>query len=259
VTDDDPPPALAADAPYLTAGAGDIDITGHRRPASYYREIVFGLRSQPYIAVQRPQHFGKTWAGTPWAWTDSIASWTWPGYEGAPVIVEVYSNADEVELLIGGLSLGRSPVGEKARFRAEFETTYQPGEVVAIAYAEGTQTGRHVLRSAEGPLVLRAEADRSSVTADESDLAFVEITLTDEQGNLNSGADRHVKVVVSGPGHLQGFGSADPMVSDPFTGASAATYDGRALAVIRPTGPGEISVTVSAAECPPRTLLVIAQ
>jgi beta-galactosidase len=209
--------------------------------------------------VQRPQHFGKTWAGTPWAWTDSIASWTWPGYEGAPVVVEVYSNADEVELLIGGQSLGRSPVGEKARFRAEFETTYQPGEVVAIAYAEGTQTGRHVLRSAEGPLVLRAEADRSSVTADESDLAFVEITLTDEQGNLNSGADRHVKVVVSGPGHLQGFGSADPMVSDPFTGASAATYDGRALAVIRPTGPGEISVTVSAAECPPRTLLVIAQ
>ena len=46
--------------PWLTAWCGDIDITGHRRPQSYYREIVFGLRSDPYVAVRRPQHHGKT-------------------------------------------------------------------------------------------------------------------------------------------------------------------------------------------------------
>lgn len=39
--------------PWLLAWTGDIDITGHRRPASYYREIVFGLREAPYIAVQQ--------------------------------------------------------------------------------------------------------------------------------------------------------------------------------------------------------------
>ena len=47
---------LTADFPWIVAGCGDIDITGHRRPASYYREIVFGLRAAPYIAVQRPEH-----------------------------------------------------------------------------------------------------------------------------------------------------------------------------------------------------------
>jgi hypothetical protein len=51
--------------PYLLAGCGDIDITGHRRPASYYRQIVFGLRAQPYLAVQRPEHHGKTFTGSP--------------------------------------------------------------------------------------------------------------------------------------------------------------------------------------------------
>ncbi len=34
--------------PYLLAECGDIDITGHRRTVSYYREIVYGLRSAPY-------------------------------------------------------------------------------------------------------------------------------------------------------------------------------------------------------------------
>ncbi|MDD7177630.1 MAG: glycoside hydrolase family 2 TIM barrel-domain containing protein [Lachnospiraceae bacterium] len=45
--------------PCMLAYCGDIDITGHRRPASYYREIVFGLRQTPYIAVQNPYQYGK--------------------------------------------------------------------------------------------------------------------------------------------------------------------------------------------------------
>ncbi|WP_219516228.1 hypothetical protein [Nonomuraea ceibae] len=47
-------------------------------PASYYREIVFGLRRTPYIAVRRPAKDGKTLSAGPWAWSDSIGSWTWP-------------------------------------------------------------------------------------------------------------------------------------------------------------------------------------
>src|ERR1700722_11683361 len=164
-TTDGSRPAFAAPYPYLLAGCGDIDITGHRRPASYYREIVFGLRARPYLAVRRPEHYGETFAGTPWAWSDSLASWTWPGSEGSPVTVEASSDADEVELLVNDRSLGRRPAGEKHRFRAEFDTRYQPGELVAVAYAGGAEAGRHVLRSAVGPVLLQAEADRSVICA----------------------------------------------------------------------------------------------
>jgi hypothetical protein len=51
---------LEREYPYLTAWAGDLDITGWRRPVSYYREIVFGLRTEPYLAVRRPEHHGHT-------------------------------------------------------------------------------------------------------------------------------------------------------------------------------------------------------
>jgi beta-galactosidase len=259
VTPDGPPPALAAPYPWLTAGSGDIDITGHRRPVSFYREVVFGLRAEPYLAVQRPEHHGKTPAGTPWSWSDSVASWTWAGYEGKPVVVEVYSDADEVELRVSGRSIGRMPVGEKARFRAEFSTTYEPGELVAVAYRDGAETGRCALASATGTPVLRAVSDRFSLRADETDLAYVAISLTDANGTVFAGLDRPVRVAVTGTAILQGLGSACPAPATPFRGPETSTYDGRALAVIRPTARGEITVTISADGCDDVVIALVAE
>ncbi|MFZ0529151.1 MAG: glycoside hydrolase family 2 TIM barrel-domain containing protein, partial [Propionicimonas sp.] len=90
--DPDAVPALEREFPYLTAECGDLDITGLRRPISYYREIVFGLRTEPYLAVRRPEHHDHTITHqSPWAWSDAVGSWTWPGHEGRPVTVEVYA------------------------------------------------------------------------------------------------------------------------------------------------------------------------
>ncbi len=47
-------PTFLGRYPWLTARTGDIDITGHRRAISYYREIVFGLRREPFVAVESP-------------------------------------------------------------------------------------------------------------------------------------------------------------------------------------------------------------
>ncbi|TVZ04591.1 glycoside hydrolase family 2 protein [Trebonia kvetii] len=256
-TADGTQPGFAAPYPWLLAGCGDIDITGHRRPASYYRQIVFGLRDQPYLAVRRPEHHGKTWTGTPWAWSDSIASWTWPGSEGAPVTVEVYSDADEVELFLNGRSLGRKPAGDSHRFRAEFETVYQPGELFAVAYTGGTETGRHTVRSATGPVRLRAETDRQVISA--GDLAYVALILTDAAGTRYTIADRPVGIEVTGPGVLLGFGSANPSTEERFDATEHRTYDGRALAVLRATGAGKIRLTATAAECEPAESIVTAE
>jgi beta-galactosidase len=251
-----PPPAFTAPYPYLLAGCGDIDITGHRRPASYYREIVFGLRTKPYLAVQRPEHHGQTLAPIPWAWSDTVSSWTWPGFEGSPITVEVYGDADEVELMSNGRSLGRRPLGEDHRFRTEFETVYEPGELLAIAYRDGAETGRSTLRSASGPVLLRAEADRPVITTAGGDLAHVTLTLTDADGTLHTAADRVVTVEVSGAGTLAGFGSADPSTEERFDGCARRTYEGRALAVLRPACAGKIHLVATAPGCDPIETIV---
>jgi beta-galactosidase len=247
---------IAGSFPWLTARTGDIDITGHRRAPSYYRETVFGLRTEPYIAVHRPENHGRRIVAGPWSWPDVVSSWSWEGFEGAPIFIDVYSGADEVELLLDGASQGRAPAGPQHRYRAEFDTIYQPGELVAVAYRHGREQGRSRLLSAQGPALLAVRADRTTIRADHTDLTFLAITLTDADGNLHHCQDRPVTVEVTGHGVLQGLGSGRPDTMEPFTRSTHTTYDGRVLAVVRPIGPGDITVTVSAPHCPTATIAV---
>jgi beta-galactosidase len=238
--------ALEREYPYLTAWSGDLDITGHRRPVSFYREIVFGLRTEPYLAVLRPERHGQTVTmQSPWAWSDSVSSWTWPGFEGAPVTVEIYADADEVALLHDGTEVARGAVGGVRPLLATLETVYWPGMLTAVAYRAGTETGRTALTSAAGQTQLTASVDRASIRADDTDLAYVAIELRDAAGVLVTGADRAVKVAVAGAGVLAGLGSGTPTTAERFDATTRDTFDGRALAIIRPTGPGTITVTVS--------------
>jgi beta-galactosidase len=244
--------AFGGDYPWRTARCADIDITGHRLPQSYYREIVFGRRTDPYLAVQRPEHYGKTIVhSSPWSWSDVVSSWSWDGHEGAPIVVEVYADADEVELLVNGRSLGRQPAGAEHRFRAVFDTRYEPGRLEAVAWRGDQEVGRTELRSATGPVLLDVRADRSEIRADPFDLAFVELTLVDDAGSICTAADRRVAVELEGPGVLQGLGSANPCTEEGFTDVACATFDGRALAVVRPTGAGTIALVATADGCDP--------
>jgi beta-galactosidase len=245
--------------PWRTAWCGDIDITGSRRPQSFYREIVFGLRADPYLAVQRPEHHGEAGAGTPWSWTDVVSSWSWAGHEGAPVTVEVYADADEVELVVNGRSVGRQPAGAVHRYRAAFETTYEPGLLEAIAWCDGTERGRTAVRSAGDEVVLDAHLDRPVIAADPRDLAFVTLSLVDGNGTLHVLRDRRIDVQVEGPGVLQALGSANPATEEGFAGPGCTTFGGRALAIVRPTGEGRITLRAAAAGCEPQRVEIDAR
>ena len=156
-----------------------------------------------------------------------------------------------MELLLDGRSLGSQPAGAEHRFRAEFETTYQPGLLEAVARRDGAEVGRTSLRSASGPVMLDVRADRKEIAAGLDDLAFVEIDLVDESGTRFTGADRRITVGLDGPAVLQGLGSANPCTEERFDESTCTTFGGRALAVVRPTGAGAIIVTVAADGCDP--------
>ncbi|QHC65467.1 glycoside hydrolase family 2 [Rathayibacter sp. VKM Ac-2759] len=238
--------ALEREFPYLTAWCGDLDITGSRRPVSYYREIVWGLRAEPAIAVLRPEHHGDTITmQSPWAWSDSVSSWTWPGSEGAPVTVEVAADADEVVLLLDDVEVARAAVGGVRPMLASLETTYRPGALTAVALRGGVETGRSTLRTATGAARLVASADRTALDAGDEDLAFVAVELRGENGVLITGDDRAVTVAVDGAGVLAGYGTGAPATTERFDATTRTTFDGRALAIVRPTGPGAVTVRVS--------------
>ena len=243
--------------PISIAYMGDIDITGYRRPMSYYREIVYGLRRKPYIAVERVNHYGETPNKSAWMWKDEIASWTWEGYEGKPAVVNVYSNAEEVELFKNGVSLGRRPVSEDDGYYVSYETTYEPGILEAVSYRSGKEDGRDILKTAGKETCLSVSADRDVISADGADLCYLTVCLKDKEGTVNMQAVREVSVTVEGNGTLQGFGSADPATENDYSNTVWDTYDGYLLAVVRSSREaGEIKVTFRAEGCEEQTVII---
>jgi hypothetical protein len=136
---------------------------------------------------------------------------------------------------------------------AVLETTYSPGMLVAVAYRDGEEVGRTSLATAGEPL-LTAYADRTRLRADDSDLAFVAIELRDAEGRLVTSANTSVTVQVSGAAALAGLCSANPKTAERFDADTWRTFDGRALAVVRPTEEGPASVTISADKQEPVTI-----
>lgn len=245
---DNEAPTFEREYPFLTAWTGDIDITGHRRPVSFYREIVFGLRTEPYVAVRRPAHFAReVTKSTRWAWSDSIASWTWPGFEGKPITVEVYGDADEVVLFVNDTEIGRGRTGTERPMLTIIESRYLPGTLVAVAIRDGVEISRTTLRTA-GPSRLTVRADRPHILANDDDLAFITVSWEDEMGTLDSSSDTEVTVLVKGAGTLVGMASANPSTTERFDSPTWRTFDGRAIAVVRPTASGRIDVSVSSGE-----------
>lgn len=233
--------------PCKIAYCGDINILGNRRPISYWRELIWGLRKAPYIAVQLPQHYGEPQSTTQWSMSDAVRSWNWNGYEGKPVKVEVYAAADEVELLINGQSVERKKVGETKKYITIFDTTYRAGKVEVIAYSDGKECGRDEILTASDEVVIAAKADRTQIPADGSDIAYIDICMQDASGILNPNADKAVSISLDGPGEIMGYGSADPESEENYYDTVAKAYEGKLRAAVRGTGEtGKIVVTLSA-------------
>ena len=229
--------------PCYLAYCGDINLIGDRRPVSYFREIVFGLRQEPYIAIQQPAHYGDRINCSIWSTEEAVSSWTWPGFEGKRCRCEVYADGTSVELFLNGQSLGEKPV---ERFKALFDLPYAPGELRAVARWSDGSLREFALQTASPETHLALTADRTLLGADGQDLAFVTASVVDDRGILNPAAVKRVQVRVEGAGVLQGIGNADPCSLEDFSTPEHDTFEGRLLAVVRAVSAGEIRVTFEA-------------
>jgi beta-galactosidase len=242
---------LGAPYPYHLYGCGDFDLCGVKRPQSYYRELLWGTRTAPFIAVLDPQLYGKKISFNPWAWEPVLDTWTFPGQEGKPTQVEVYSIDDEVELVINGKAAGRKPAGAATKNKASFDVTYLPGTIEAVGYRDGKETGRHKLVTASAPAALRLTADQEVIRADTGSIAYVEMVVLDKDGVLVRHAEPEVSVAVSGAGELIALGSGNPLSEERYVGSHRKAFQGHLLAVVRSSGqPGEITLTARAEGIP---------
>jgi beta-galactosidase len=221
--------------PWFNAYCGDIDLIGGKKPQSYYRDVVWG-NSQLEMAVQRPVPEGHKETISAWGWSDELRSWTWPGAEGRALNVRVYSRGDTVRLLLNGKQVGEAAVSADTKLRADFSVPYAPGELRAVALTKGKELASVVFTTTGAPASLRLVADRASLRTDRNDLAFVTVEALDGSGRLVPDAVVPVRFSLTGVAELAAVGNANPKDAASFRQPERRTFQGRCLAVLRPTG-----------------------
>jgi beta-galactosidase len=233
--------------PWHQANCGDIDICGFKRPQSYYRDILWKEDARPYIAVHTPVPEGKTPTITRWGWPDVWPEWNWPGYEGQPFQVDVYSPGEEVELFLNGISLGRKPASRQEKHIAAFKVPYEPGEMKAVSYRDGKTTGEAVIRTANTPTAIRLSPDSTSLQAVPGELCYITVEIVDSEGNLHPTYEANVLFSVQGEGAIAAVGSSNPVSTELYRGNQRKTYHGRCMVVVKTGGlSGEIHLRASA-------------
>ena len=221
------------DYPAYQAGSGEIDLIGLKKPPSYYRDVVWG-RSKLELFVQRPVPVGYHEDQTAWGWPDVLPSWTWTPLDGQPMVVHIYTRADEVALLLNGKEVGRKALTHTDKAKAQFSVPYQAGKLVAVAYDKGKEVARKQLETVGAPAKLRLRAERPAIAGHPSDLAYVFAEVLDAQGRLVPDAAVPLSFAVSGAGRLLAAGSANPYGIESFQDADTRSFHGTALAIIEP-------------------------
>jgi beta-galactosidase len=232
--------------PWHGAYCGDIDLTGHRKPISHYRDLLYNDATKLYMAVKEPNPDNGPIKLTSWAVWPTWESWTWPGREGKDMQVEVCSKYPAVRLYLNDKLIGEQPTGIEQQFKAVFTVPYAPGLLKAAGVDHNREMRSVQLKTAGKADRIKLTADHTTIHATGQDLSFVTVEVTDEYGNIQPNADNELLFSIKGAGVIAGVDNANLKDTDPYVSNKRKVWKGRALVVIKSTHrPGDIELKVS--------------
>ena len=252
-------PGMGSDPSYPWHGSdcGDLDICGFRKASSHYRNIVWDRGEKLYLGVRLPVPEGKQLRVTGWGVWPVYPSWTWPGWEGKPLQVEIYSRCDAVRLLLDDKLIGEKPTTRAEQFKTSFTVPYASGVLKAVGVQGGKPVTEQVLRTAGEATQVRLTADRVTLRADGQDLSFITVEVVDKNGQPHPQAGHQVTFNLSGPGAIAAVGNADMTSEEMYQGNTRKLFRGKALVVVRTSrSAGAIRLTASAPGLKPATLAI---
>jgi len=187
----------------------------------------------------------------------------WDFNEGQLIDVCVCSNAPSVELFANGISQGRREIDHKhgKELVAKWQLPYKRGELRAVAYDEnGNIIAEDIQKSFSDAARIALTPDKTELLADGQDMIFIEISMTDKDGNPVHNANNRVHVNVTGAARLVGLDNGDSTDFESYKGTSKRLFGGKLLAMLAAkTNPGDIKVEVTSEGLPAAVLNLVAK
>ncbi len=233
--------------PWHGSNCGDVDLTGLRKPQSFYRDILWNGGDRVFATVHVPPPEGKQLVAIAWGVPPTLPSWTWPGQEGKPMQVDVYSGTDKVRLYLNDKLIGEMPTGRDQQFKATFSVPYMPGTLKAVGVRGDQNVAESVLTTAGEATQLRLTADRAIVHANGEDLSFIKVEALDANGRLQPNATQLIGFELNGPATIAAVGNGDGTSDELYQGNQRKLYNGRAQVIVRTSKtPGDIQLKATA-------------
>lgn len=260
--------------PWYNAWCGDLDLTGVKKPQSYYRDVVWGVRPMA-MAVRPSVTDGEYEDALGWCWTAEENHWNWHdrafydgpdacgylpvdirpekydnatlkagvvhdvnGHRSDSLRVNVYTREPRVRLSVNGRVIGEQDVNPRT-YTATFRVAYEPGELKAEV-VKGRRA-ELTFRTSGAPAAIQfvpascgMPADSTVISSSHNDLAYVYLRVVDADGNLCPTAEIPLDIKTSGVSHVSCAGTGHPYDLRSFRSLTPTTFRGQALLIVQP-------------------------
>ena len=177
--------------------------------------------------------------------TTLFADWTPATASAHDETVEVYSNAEQVELSLNGKSLGSQPLHPDASPRV-WKVTFEPGTLKAVASNKIKTVATEELHTAGKPDHIVLTSSHTDIGNKWDDLTYVTATVVDASNVVVPGATNSITFDTTASASVIAVDNADPTNHDPFQSTHCSAYAGRCTAILRgPAQPGHAVITAS--------------
>lgn len=222
--------------PARTANFGIIDLAGFPKDHYYLYQSLWSEKPMVHI----------------------LPHWTHPGKEGVKIPVVVYTNCESAELFLNGNSLGEKKMTDEGQI--VWMVPYQKGELKAIAKNNSNPIVEIKHSSAEKATTIQLKSDKTSVTANRTDVVHIEISVVDENGTMHPDANNLIEFEVSGPGKIIGVENGDILDLSPHKVNYRKAFNGKCLLLIQTTdekGTIEVKATSNGLQLSTKTITVL--
>ena len=228
---------------------GVFDIALEPKPKAYLMKSMF-KPDEPLVHIAVVDSRGdQMWNGVQTG-NDGLSD-HWDRKPGTHLQLITYTNADEVELVVNGKSLGRkaNPTGDaKRRNQIRWDDVeYQPGKAVAIAYKGGREVARHQVETPGKAVKLVAVPDQDGWQADGLDLQHVRIYAVDSKGRRVYSAQHELQFGTEGAARIAAVSNGNIRSDELYCTDHIHLYNGSAMVILRAgRQPGSVVLTTRA-------------
>jgi hypothetical protein len=228
--------------PHRSNGAGLLDLSGLPKPEYYFRQSIWTDKPMLYIgasAIPRENEPDSLWSHTK-------AEPVWRGTEGEMVRVICFTNCAEAELFVNGKTCGLKKMSDSINHMLWWDVPYEDGLLHAKGFWGDKAICTSELKTHGKPKRIQTKMDCDLLSADEMDIAHVEVNVVDDAGALVYDANNEISWSVQGAIQILGIENGDHACHDNYRSQKRCVYHGKQLGYIQAGKTnGEATITLT--------------